>query len=149
MKKVVRRTNDNTLSFDREKHSSIRGERYAPYPSKHQVLEQAAHGGDHGERFDDLYLQDFVLAGRSRADWSQEDTQMSTFQRALVERGMDAARSEDEDVPLGCGVSMTYSAVMGLEIFREIESLEDKERISSKKVRVISSPFCQEVDVSS
>ena len=59
---------------------------------------------------------------------------MSTFQRALVERGMESARCEDEDVLLNVGVTMTYSAVMGLEIFKEIETLEDKDRIQSKKV---------------
>ena len=79
-------------------------------------------------------------SGRSRSDWQQEDTQMSTFQRALIERGLRSGQDEDEDVPLHVGVSMTYAAVLGLELFKEVEALEDKDRIASKKVGVVPSP---------
>ena len=59
---------------------------------------------------------------------------MDTFQRAHIKRGLAAGSSEDEDVPLHVRVALTYSAVLGLEIFKEIEDLEDKDRIKDKKV---------------
>ena len=91
-------------------------------------------GGIHGEGFEDLFLQDFVLAGRAHADWIVEDTQLGTFQRALINRGLMSGSAEDEDVPLAAGVSMTYAATVGLELFKEVELLEDKDRVKDKKV---------------
>ena len=124
----------NSMTFNKEGHQAIRGERYAPYPSNIQVSERASVGGIHGEGFEDLYLQDFVLAGRARADWIVEDTQLGTYQRALIERGLRSGSDEDEDVPLNVGVSMTYAATVGLELFKEVELLEDKDRVKDKKV---------------
>jgi len=105
-------------------YTVARDNRYAPYPTAQNVYTRSNTTTPTSE-FWDLFIQDFVRAGKRVARRSLNNIEMCRYQRALLARGAQERYARCEQIDLKVNTCLGYMSAVGTEAFREISNTNE------------------------
>ena len=106
-------------AFNRRGWPVARDNRNFPYPQASEVFARAE-GSPDDEDFGDLLVNDLVFVGKRVARSKLEKLTMSSYQRALLERGSLHQMEGVEEYNAAIEVSMGYAASVGVCLAEEV-----------------------------
>jgi hypothetical protein len=106
-------------TFNRRNFPVSRDQRNMPYPQAQDVFIRTE-GNPDEEDFGDVLLNDFVFATKRVSRRKLGQLSMSTYQRALLERGSLHQMEDIEEYNAAIEVSMGYTAAVGTSLAEDI-----------------------------
>ena len=116
-----------TIAFNVNGYKLRRGDRYLPYPLLAEVSGRAqSKTVVRHDRFKDLYLRDFVRAGKMIWRDRYRNVESTHFQEEMMACGLAIEHLEVNPVPEVADTCLGFTAVAMAEVFSELEK-RDKE----------------------
>jgi len=99
---------------------------YLPYPLLAEVSGRAQSKAVHHDRFKDLYLRDFVHAGKMIWRDRYRNVESTHFQEEMMARGLAIEHLEVDPVPEVADTCLGFTAVVMAEVFSELEKCDEE-----------------------
>ena len=104
-------------------HRQARDNHFQPYPSKESVIARCEHRGHLLKKFRDLQFPDMVWAGKRIWRERLGNVEMTTFQEAMISRGLPEALEKEDAMPPCASIPIGYAAVLNGECLEMISDL--------------------------
>jgi len=105
-----------------------RGDRYLPYPLLAKVSGRAQSKTVRHDRFKDLYLRDFVHAGKMVWRDRYRNVESTHFQEEMMARGLAIEHLEVDPIPEVADTCLGFTVVAMAEVFSELEKCDEEVR---------------------
>jgi len=115
-----------TIPFNVNGYKLRRGDRYLPYPLLAEVSGQAQSKTVRHNRFKDLYLRDFVHAGKMIWRDRYRNVESTHFQEEMMARGLAIEHLEVDLVPEVADTCLGFTVVAMAEVFSELEKCDEE-----------------------
>jgi len=119
-----------TITFNINGYKLRRGDRFLPYPLLAEVSGRAQSKTVRRDRFKDLYLQDFVHAGKMVWRDRYRNVELTHFQEEMMAQGLAIEHLEVDPVPEVADTCLGFTAVAMAEVFSELEKCNEEVRTS-------------------
>jgi len=106
-----------------------------PYPEYHDVWDWIKNTFSSEEDFEDLRIQDFVLAGRHTARRRLDRLTMPWGQTSVLERGSFRLR-DHERLDASVDTALGYTSIVGTMLAEELANAEDQVGTLDRTFRV-------------
>jgi len=115
-----------TVPFNVNGYKLRRGDCYLPYPLLAEVSGRAQSKTVRHDRFKDLYLRDFVHAGKMVWRDRYRNVESTHFQEEMMARGLAIEHLEVDPVPEVADTCLGFTAVAMAEVFSELEKRDEE-----------------------
>jgi len=119
-----------TIAFNVNGYKLRRGDRFLPYPLLAEVSGQAQSKTVPHDRFKDLYLRDFVHAGKMVWRDRYRNVESTHFQEEMMARGLAIEHLEVDPVPEVADTCLGFTVVAMAKVFSELEKRDEEVRTS-------------------
>ena len=114
------------IPFNINGYKLRRGDCYLPYPLLAEVSGRAQSKAVRHDRFKDLYLRDFVHAGKMIWRDRYRNVESTHFQEEMMARGLVIEHLEVDPVPEVADTCLGFTAVAMAEVFSELEKRDEE-----------------------
>jgi len=115
-----------TIAFNVNGYKLRRGDRFLLYPLLAEVSGRAQSKTVRHDRFKDLYLRDFVHAGKMIWRDRYRNVELTHFQEEMMARGLVIKHLEVDPVPEVADTCLGFTAVAMAEVFSELEKHDEE-----------------------
>jgi len=115
-----------SISFNVNGYKLRRGDRFLPYPLLAEVSGQTQSKSVRHDRFKDLYLRDFVHAGKMIWRDRYRNVESTHFQEEMMARGLAIEHLEVNPVPEVADTCLGFTVVVMAEVFSELEKCDEE-----------------------
>jgi len=115
-----------TIPFNVNGYKLRGGDRYLPYPLLAEVSGRAQSKAIRHDRFKDLYLRDFVHAGKMIWRDRYRNVESTHFQEEMMAQGLAIEHLEVDPVPEVADTCLGFTVVAMAEVFSELEKRDEE-----------------------